>query len=80
MGISDNTISGKKILGSAIYRNKDKLLYHAVLNLSEPASTFEKYLKQPVKEPDYRNGRKYIDFVTSLKDNGYTGSYEVIIN
>lgn len=75
MGISDITISGKKILGSAIYRNKEKLLYHAVLNLGEPSSTFEKYLKHPEKEPDYRNGRKHIDFVTSLKDNGYTGSY-----
>ena len=75
-GISDIAISGKKILGSAIYRNKDKLLYHAVLNLSEPASTYEKYLKHPLKEPDYRNGRKHIDFVTSLKDSGYTGTYD----
>ncbi len=75
MGISDITLSGKKILGSAIYRNKDKLLYHAVLNLSEPASTYEKYLKHPSKEPDYRNGRKHIDFVTSLKDSGYTVTY-----
>ena len=77
-GISDIAISGKKILGSAIYRNKDLLLYHAVLNLGEPASTIEKYLKYPVKEPDYRNGRKHIDFVSSLKENGYTGTYKNI--
>jgi len=75
-GISDIAISGKKILGSAIYRNKDMLLYHAVLNLGEPASTFEKYLKYPPKEPDYRNGRKHIDFVSSLKENGFTGDYK----
>jgi lipoate-protein ligase A len=75
-GISDIAISGKKISGSAIYRNKDKLLYHAVLNLGEPASTFERYLKHPVKEPDYRKGRNHTDFVTSLKDNGYSGSYD----
>ncbi|MGD0711296.1 MAG: hypothetical protein ABR968_08930 [Bacteroidales bacterium] len=79
-GISDIAISGKKILGSAIYRNKDKLLYHAVLNLGEPAAIFEKYLKHPVKEPDYRNGRKHIDFVTSLKDNGYIGSYDKLVS
>lgn len=78
-GISDIAISGKKILGSAIYRNKDLLLYHAVLNLSEPASTFEKYLKHPVKEPDYRNGRKHIDFVSSLKENGYTGTNKNLV-
>jgi lipoate---protein ligase len=78
MGISDIAISGKKILGSAIYKNKEKLLYHAVLNIGEPALTFEKYLKHPVKEPDYRNGRKHIDFVTSLKENGYTGNYNIL--
>lgn len=77
-GISDIAISGKKILGSAMYQNKDLLLYHAVLNLGEPASTFEKYLKHPVKEPDYRNGRKHADFVSSLKENGYTGDYPKI--
>jgi lipoate---protein ligase len=79
MGISDIAISGKKILGSAIFRNKDKLLYQAVLNIGEPALTFEKYLKQPLKEPDYRNGRKHIDFVSSLKENGYTGNYNNLV-
>jgi len=72
MGISDIAISGRKILGSSIYRNKQSLLYHAVLNLGEPASTFERYLRHPVKEPDYRNGRSHIDFVTSLKEKGFT--------
>jgi lipoate-protein ligase A len=80
MGISDIAISGKKILGSAMYKRKEQLFYHAVLNIGEPASTFEKYLKHPSKEPDYRNGRKHIDFVTSLKDNGYTGSYNKLVN
>jgi lipoate-protein ligase A len=51
-GISDIAIDGKKILGSSIYRSKDALLYHAVLNFGEPASTFEKHLKYPSKEPD----------------------------
>ena len=75
MGISDIAISGKKILGSAIYRSKDALLYHAVLNLGEPSVTFEKYLKHPSKEPDYRLGRSHSEFVTSLKEKGYTRSY-----
>lgn len=74
MGISDIAISGKKILGSAIYKSKDILLYHAVLNIAEPASTFERYLKHPVKEPEYRKRRNHLDFVTSLKENGYHGS------
>lgn len=74
-GISDIAIQEKKILGSAIYRSKDTLLYHAVLNLGEPASTFEKYLRHPSKEPDYRKGRKHTDFVTSLLESGCSLSY-----
>lgn len=70
-GISDITIGEKKILGSSIYRRKEKLLHHAVLNVGEPAETFEKYLKHPVKEPDYRKGRKHGEFVTSLKEQGF---------
>ena len=75
MGISDIAISGKKILGSAIYRKKNVLLYHAVLNLGEPTSTFEKYLMHPTKEPDYRKGRSHSEFVTSLKEKGYAKDY-----
>lgn len=74
-GISDIAIGDRKISGSAIYRSKNALLYHAVLNLGEPATTFEKYLKHPAKEPDYRNGRSHAEFVTSLRENGYQQSY-----
>jgi len=78
-GISDIAIDGKKILGSAMYRNRDKLLYHAVLNVSEPAATFEKYLRHPGKEPDYREGRTHADFVTSLREQGYIGTVEMLV-
>ena len=80
MGISDITMAGKKILGSSIYRSKEALLYHAVLNLGEPVSTFERYLKHPTKEPDYRQGRSHSEFVTSLKEIGYTKSYHHMEN
>jgi lipoate-protein ligase A len=76
MGISDIAIEGKKILGSAIYRSKVKLLYHAVLNFGEPSATFERYLKHPSREPDYRIGRTHTEFVTSLKEKGYAQSME----
>jgi lipoate---protein ligase len=80
MGISDIAISGKKILGSSIYRSKEALLYHAVLNLGEPSTTFEKYMKHPSKEPDYRQGRSHSEFVTSLREKGYTRSYHHLEN
>lgn len=65
-GISDLAIDGKKILGSSIYRTTNKVLYHAVLNVSEDVSIIEKYIAHPAKEPDYRKGRSHSEFVTSL--------------
>ncbi|MGC9151648.1 MAG: lipoate--protein ligase family protein [Microbacter sp.] len=69
-GISDLAFGDKKVMGSAIYRSHSDLLYHAVLNVSEPAATFEKYLTHPAKEPDYRHGRPHHAFVTSLHELG----------
>lgn len=77
-GISDIAIEGKKILGSSIYRSKDTLFYHAVLNVSESAATFEKYLKHPTLEPDYRQGRTHSEFVTSLHESGCVASIEYL--
>lgn len=75
-GISDIAIYEKKILGSSIYRTKNILFYHAVLNVSESSKTFEKYLQHPSKEPDYRKGRKHGEFITSLEDNGLVCSQD----
>ena len=71
-GISDVCIRDLKILGSSIYRNKDLLLYHAVLNVSQSTRQMERYLKHPVREPDYRRGRSHRTFVTSLAQQGFS--------
>jgi len=71
-GISDITIGNRKILGSSMRKVNDKLVYHAVLNLSEDPSVFAKYLRHPGREPDYRAGRSHDEFVTSLSNEGYT--------
>jgi lipoate-protein ligase A len=70
-GTSDICIRDKKILGSSIYRNKDLVFYHAVLNISESSSLMERYLKHPRREPGYRRGRTHGEFVTSLAGEGY---------
>lgn len=70
-GISDIAIENVKILGSALYQNKDVVFYHAVLNVSESTDLMELYLKHPQREPDYRKNRQHKDFVTSLKNNKY---------
>ena len=77
-GISDITINELKILGSSIYQNKFVVFYHAVLNVSESVSLIDKYLKHPVREPDYRMNRNHRDFVTSLSKEKYNISIDDI--
>ena len=79
-GISDIATGELKILGSSMYRGKGYLFYHAVLNFNEPSTTFQKYLKHPNNEPDYRKGRKHHEFVTSLKETGYPESIHHLKN
>jgi len=70
-GISDICLGKQKILGSSIYRNKDMVFYHAVLNRAESVELLERYLRHPPREPEYRGGRSHKDFVTSLHAEGY---------
>ena len=70
-GISDITINNLKILGSSIYQNKHVVFYHAVLNVCESVSLIDRYLKHPVREPDYRKNRSHKDFVTSIAQEKY---------
>ena len=75
-GISDIAIGQKKILGSSVYRKDKTVFYHAVLNISEPVTTISRYLKHPQREPDYRQGRNHLAFVTSLTKEGYNFKME----
>lgn len=77
-GISDITIGHRKILGSSMHRRENRLVYHAVLNIAGDPSIFERYLRHPSREPDYRQNRPHGEFVTSLKNEGYDISYNDI--
>ena len=70
-GISDITINDLKILGSSIYQNKHVVFYHAVLNVCESVLMIDRYLKHPVREPDYRKNRNHKDFITSIAQERY---------
>lgn len=78
-GISDITIGNRKILGSSMHRREGRLVYHAVLNLGEDTHVFERYLRHPRREPDYRQGRLHGDFVTSLNEEGYNVGYDDLV-
>ena len=77
-GISDIAIGEKKILGSSIYRRKNMVFYHAVLNIAETPQFIGRYLKHPVREPEYRVGRKHEEFVTSIHLAGYPLAVESV--
>ncbi|MCU0285864.1 MAG: hypothetical protein MUF15_05645 [Acidobacteria bacterium] len=77
-GISDICIRDKKILGASIFRNKDLVFYHAVLNISESGILMNHYLRHPQHEPAYRRGRKHSEFITSLRQEGYELDVEQI--
>ncbi len=77
-GISDITIGNLKIAGSSMRKINDMLIYHAVLNLAEEPATMERYLRHPVREPDYRTGRSHHQFVTSLLAEGYRLNPEMV--
>lgn len=77
-GISDITIGHRKILGSSMHRRESRLVYHGVLNIAGDPSIFEKYLRHPSREPDYRHNRPHGEFVTSLKIEGYSIHYQDI--
>ncbi len=70
-GISDIALAGRKILGSSMYRNRERVFYHAVLNVAEECTLMERYLRFPVRQPDYRRNRSHDEFVTSLYQAGY---------
>jgi lipoate-protein ligase A len=75
-GTSDLALGGRKLLGSAIYQRGTRLFYHAVLNVAEDPATIQRYLRHPVREPQYRQGRSHDAFVTSLVRAGFQVSPE----
>jgi lipoate-protein ligase A len=70
-GISDIALDGRKIVGSSIYRNRQLVFYHAILNVAGDTSLMERYLAHPPRMPDYRRERRHRDFVTSLRAEGF---------
>ncbi len=76
-GISDIVINNRKIAGSSMYRGKDFLFFHAVLNIDENPKFISKFLKHPKTEPEYRQNRKHDEFITSLSEQGYNIDIEM---
>lgn len=70
-GVSDIVLNDMKIAGSSMYFARDRLFFHAVINISEEPEFIAKFLKHPETEPEYRAKRKHNKFITSLYAQGY---------
>lgn len=66
-GISDLTVSGRKFSGNAQYRKARYALVHGTFLLNFDLVQIERYLRMPMKQPDYRQNRPHSDFVTNLR-------------
>jgi lipoate-protein ligase A len=71
VGTSDIALSLRKVAGAAIYRNRQRVFYHTIINVRESADLMERYLRMPPREPPYRAGRRHAEFVTSLEEAGF---------
>jgi lipoate-protein ligase A len=78
-GISDIACGDRKLAGSSLYRTKDIVLYQGSLLVRPDFALFDRYLRHPSKEPDYRQGRAHRDFLTSLEAEGYPFPPETVV-
>jgi lipoate-protein ligase A len=65
-GQSDLTWHNKKFSGNAQRRKRNFLLFHGTLLYNFDLTKIPTYLNTPPKEPDYRQKRAHLDFVTNI--------------
>ena len=66
-GHTDLAVDGLKFSGNAQRRKKDFLLFHGTFLLNCNLPQIEKYLATPSLQPDYRQGRAHLDFISNLQ-------------
>jgi lipoate-protein ligase A len=65
-GISDLLFDGRKFSGTAQQRKRSYLLHHGTLLYAFDLTLLPHYLRQPIRQPDYRAGREHLAFVRNL--------------
>jgi lipoate-protein ligase A len=65
-GISDLAIGGMKISGNAQRRTRKALLFHGTILYDMHADLIARYLKQPLRQPDYRSDRSHGTFLRTI--------------
>lgn len=65
-GISDLTSNGLKFSGNAQRRRKRFILFHGTILHRFDLELISRYLREPQKQPDYRQHRPHTDFVRNI--------------
>lgn len=65
-GLSDLALGIRKISGNAQQRKRTHLLHHGSLLYGFDATMVERYLRMPPRQPEYRQLRSHVDFMTNL--------------
>jgi len=65
-GVSDLAIGERKVSGNAQRRTGHALLLHGTILHGMPAQMVVRYLKQPARQPDYRQGRPHGSFLRTI--------------
>jgi lipoate-protein ligase A len=65
-GVSDLAIDGMKVSGNAQRRKRNALLFHGTILHAMQADLIARYLRQPARQPDYREGRPHGTFVRTI--------------
>jgi lipoate-protein ligase A len=69
-GISDLAFAGRKVSGTAQQRKRSFLLHHGTLLYDMDLSQIARYLREPLRQPEYRGGRPHLAFVANLPLRG----------
>jgi lipoate-protein ligase A len=69
-GGSDLSMGGRKVSGNAQRRGARALLHHGTLLYAFDARAAQRYLKEPLRRPDYRGDRRHAEFLGNLPLSG----------
>jgi lipoate-protein ligase A len=75
-GTCDLTIQSQKFSGNALRCKRNTMLYHGTILISMPLDWIDRYLREPPRQPEYREKRTHRSFVRNLLSNDKVSSDE----
>ena len=73
-GTCDLTIDSQKFSGNALRCKRNVMLYHGTILISMSLDWIDRYLREPPRQPDYREKRTHRSFVRNLLRNDEVSS------